>query len=181
MIKDWLRNLARVYMPVYQHESSNMRILYAGYSPIKRNYYARILLNKKYRQTFLGRYWYSKLPHLFDSLNIDIIVSEVSHNTISHFHNCNGYLLPVWAAMRINIDRPTSEIFNKNRNVTNFKDVIRRIRKYNLTYEMLSDKASFDYFNERFYKPYMINRHRDEAFIEDLYVMWNTLKGQICY
>jgi hypothetical protein len=86
-------------------------------------------------------------------------------------------MLPVWATMRINIDRPTHEIFNKNRNVTNFKDVIRRIRKHNLTYEILSDQASFDFFKERFYMPFMTKRHGDEAFIEDLDEMQNTFKN----
>ena len=35
----------------------------------------------------------------------------------------------------------------------------------------------FDYFNERFYLPYMKNRHRDEAFIEDLNTMWNSYEN----
>jgi hypothetical protein len=176
VIKDWLRHLARIYMPVYQYESESMKITYAGYSPIKRNYYARLLLNSNSKLTFLGWYWFSRIPRLFDTMKIDMIVSEISRNTFTHFRNCNGYILPVWAAMRINIDRPAGEIFNKNRNVTNFKDVIRRIRKHNLTYEILSDKASFDYFNERFYKPFITKRHREEAFIEDLNLMWNSFE-----
>jgi hypothetical protein len=179
MIKDRLRHLARIYMPVYQFESDSMRIIYAGYSPIKRSYYSRLLLNSNCKQTFKGLHWYSRIPGLFERMKIDMIVSELSPDTFTYFRNCNGYVLPVWATMRINIDRPTTEVFNKNRNVTHFKDVIRRIRKHNLTYEILSDKASFDYFNERFYKPFITKRHRDEAFIEDLNMMWNTMKDPL--
>lgn len=176
MIKDWLRHLARIYMPLYQYESDCMKIIYAGYSPIKRSYYARFLLNSNCEHTFLGRYWFFSIPHLLDSLNIDMIVSEISPNTFAHFQNSDGYIFAVWNQIRINIDRPGSEIFNKNRNVTNFKDVIRRIKKHNLTYEIRTDKDSFNYFNERFYKPYISSRHKDEAFIEDLDVMWKKYK-----
>jgi hypothetical protein len=161
-------------MPVYQYKFDSMKILYAGYSPIKRSYYARLLLTSDYKMTFLGWYWFSRIPVLHKSLNIDMIVCEISPRTFTHFQNRNGYILPVWATMRINIDRPTSEIFHKNRRVTNFKDVIRRIRKHNLTYEILSDKESFNYFKERFYMPFITKRHGDEAFIEDLDVMWNS-------
>ncbi len=179
LIKEWLRHLARKYMPVYQYESDSLKFLYAGYSPIKRSYYARILLNSSSRPTFLGMYWYSHIPRLFNSLKVDMIVSEISRNTFTHFRNCNGYILPVWATMRINIDRPESEIFNKNRSVTNFKDVIRRIRKNNLTYEILSDKESFHYFKKRFYKPFITKRHGEEAFIEDLDAMWKSFKNPL--
>jgi hypothetical protein len=171
-MKEWFRHLARVFMPVYQFESDKLKIIYAGYSPIKKSYYARLLLNKDYNQTFLGRYLYTDIPNLINRQNIDMAVTEISRVTFNHFRNCNGYILPVWATMRINIDRPESDIFNKSK--TDFRDVIRRIRKYDLTYEISTDKKMFDFFNEKFYLPYMKNRHRDEAFIEDLDTMWKS-------
>ena len=174
-MKEWLRHLARVFMPVYKFESDTIKIIYAGYSPIKKSYYARLLLNSNYHQTFLGRYWFSDIPNLINRLNIDMAVAEISRITFNYFRNCDGYILPVWATMRINIDRPESDIFNKSK--TSFRDVIRRIRKYNLTYEISTDKKMFDFFNERFYLPYMKNRHGDEAFIEDLHSMWKSYKN----
>ncbi len=171
-MKEWLRHLARIFMPVYQFESDTMKILYAGYSPIKKSYYARLLLKNNYHQRFLGRYWYSDIPNLIRRLNIDMIVAEISRITFNYFRNCEGYILPVWATMRINIDRPANDIFNKSK--TDFRDIIRRIRKYDLTYEISTDKKMFDFFNEKFYRPYMKNRHGDEAFIEDLDAMWES-------
>ena len=49
--------------------------------------------------------------------------------------------------MKINIDRPIREICK--RSVSDFSDVKRMIRKYNLTYEMLTEKESFNYFNDK--------------------------------
>ena len=34
---DWLKHLARLYLPIYQYESETTKIAYAGYSSIKRN------------------------------------------------------------------------------------------------------------------------------------------------
>jgi hypothetical protein len=74
--------------------------------------------------------------------------------------------------MRINIDRPMSEICN--RSVSDFSDVTRKIRKYNLSYEMLTEKESINYFNEKFYLPFITKRHGDEAWIEDLSLIWKS-------
>lgn len=176
-MKEWLRHLARIYMPVYQFESDSMKIIYAGYSPIKKSYYARLFLNNNCHQTFLGRYWFSELPHLINRLNIDMIVAEISRNTFNYFRSRDGYILPVWATMRINIARPECEIFNKSK--TNFRDIIRRIRKYELTYEISPEKEMFDLFHERFYRPYMKNRYGEEAFIEDLDTMWKSYENPL--
>jgi hypothetical protein len=56
--------------------------------------------------------------------------------------------------------------------VSDFLDVKRLIRKYNLTYEMLTDKENFKYFYDNIYLPYLIKRHGDEALVEDLSDFW---------
>lgn len=102
-----------------------------------------------------------------------MIISEISINTLTYFQNHQGYILPEWATVQINIERALCEIFKE---VTNIKDIRRRIEKFNLTYEMLTDKESFNYFNEKFYRPYMKKRYGDEAFLEDLNRMWETAR-----
>jgi hypothetical protein len=99
-------------------------------------------------------------------------ISEISPIALNHFQKCNGYILPEWTTMRINIDRPMSEICK--RSVSDFSDVTRRIRKHNLTYEILTDKKSFNYFNEKMYLPYMTKRHGEEALIDDLNTIWKS-------
>jgi hypothetical protein len=99
-------------------------------------------------------------------------ISEISQITLNHFQKCNGYVLPEWAMMRINIDRPMSEI--RKVGVSDFSNVTRRIRKYNLTYEILTDKESFNYFNDRLYLPYISNRHGAEALIANLNLIWKS-------
>lgn len=169
---NWLKHLARLYLPVYQYESDTMRIAYAGYSSIKKNYYVRLVLDGNKKHTFLGRRFYWQITGLIKSNNFDIVVSEISPIVMNHFQKCNGYIVPEWVRMKINIDRPLSEI--SMRSISDFSDVKRRIRKYHLTYEMLTSKKSFDDFNYNYYLPYITKRHGGEAWIEDMNIKWNT-------
>jgi hypothetical protein len=170
MIKDWLRYLARIYMPVYQIESGKLKIIYAGYSPIKKNYYSRLILNGTDNKTFLGRYWYRRISGLISELNVDFIFSEISPYTFNYFQNQTGFIMPIWTTTRINISGPLNEICKSS--TTDFPNVLRRIRKFNLKYEILTGEENYNYFRNRFYLPYITNRHGDEAFIEDLDELW---------
>jgi hypothetical protein len=171
MDTDWLKNLARLYLPVYKYESDTTKIAYAGYSSIKKNYYAR-LFNMNNHHTFLGRRWFWQIPDLFKSYNPDMVIAEIGPTVYHHFQKMNGYIVPEWVSMRINIDRPLSEICRES--VSDFSDVKRKIRKYNLTYEMITDQVSINYFNDRFYLPFITKRHGAEAWIEDLSAIWKS-------
>ncbi len=172
MENKWLKRLARLNLPLYQYESDTMKIVYAGYSSIKKNYYARLLLDRNNHHTFLGRRWFWEIPDLIKSCNHDIVIAEISRITFNHFQKCNGYILPIWVIMKININRPMSEISKGS--VSDFSDVKRKIRKYNLTYEILTDKGNFNYFKDKFYLPYITKRHGEEALIEDLNIIWKS-------
>jgi hypothetical protein len=172
MIKQWLKHLARLYLPLYQYESDTMKIVYAGYSSIKKNYYVRLLLGSNCHHTFIGRKLFREIPGLINSGNFDIAVSEINRLNFNYFQNCPGYILPEFAKMRINIDRPMCEIMRHS--VSDFSDVRRLIRKYNLTFETLTDKESFKYFNDKIYLPFISKRHGEEALIEDLNIIWKS-------
>lgn len=172
MNKIWLKNLARLYLPVYQYESAKYKLAYAGYSSIKRNYYSRFILGSDLQYKLIGRKWFWEIPRLLKSQNLDLVVSEIGQLSMSHFQNRHGLILPEWALMRINIDRPLSEI--KRRSVSDFADVVRLIRKYKLTYEILNGREDFDYFMDNLYRPYITKRYGEEAWIEDLTKIWNS-------
>jgi len=174
ILNKWIKVLARLYLPVYKYESETMKIAFAGYSSIKRSYCARLLLGKESNHTSAGYRFFWAMPKMLKSC--DVVVSEISPLAYNKFQKYNGFIMPVWATMRINIDRPLSEITKIT--VSDFSNVMRRIRKYNLSYEILNDKESFDLFYNRFYLPYTSVRHGEEALIEDLSVFWNSLSSR---
>lgn len=166
MLKVLLKHLARLYLPVYQYQSEKMNILYAGYSSIKKNYYARLFLGCDHHHSFSGMRFFWEIPGLVKRGNHDIVVAETSRISLKNFRKSDGYILPEWAMMKININRPMSDICKHS--ASDFSDVARLTRKYGLTYEILTQKESFTYFIDRFYKPYITKRHGKEALIEDL-------------
>ena len=175
MNTDWVKHLARLYLPVYRCESETMKVAYAGYSSIKKNYFIRRLLNSDKHPTFIGMKSYWQIPGLIKSYNLDILISEISLIVLDNFQKKNGYIIPEWVTMKINIDRPLSEICQ--RILSDFSDVTRKIRKYNLTYELLYDKESVDLFYNKFYLPYLIKRHGVEAMIESINTIRNVSRS----
>jgi hypothetical protein len=177
MDTDWLKHLARLNLPIYQYESDKMRIAYAGYSSIKKNYYLRLMLDSNYQNTFMGRRWFWQIPNLLKSKNLDIIIAEISPIVMSHFQNWDGYIIPEWVRMKININRPISEICRASE--SDFADVKRLIRKHKLSYELRTGDDTFCYFNDKFYMPYITKRHGEEAWIEDIRTIWESTASPI--
>ena len=166
VVKVRLKNLARLILPVYKIEFDGMCIIYAGYSSLKKHYFAGLMIGKDYNSSYIGRMWYRRIPGLIIRNHYDIVICEISQFAIEYFKSLYGYIIAEWTTMRINIDRPLKEICHIK--VSNFSDVLRRIRKYNMSYEVQSDKASFRYFYEKMYLPYISKRYGKEAWIEKM-------------
>jgi hypothetical protein len=177
MASDWLKHLARFYLPVYQYESETMKIVYAGYSTIKKNFHVRLILGNSTSNTFLGRMLFWKVKDLIKLRNLDMAVAETSRISLDYFKKCKGFIIPEWAMMKIRIDKDINEICNKD--TTDFSNVTRRIRKYGLTYEILTDDDSFKYFIDHVYLPYISKRHGEEALIEDLNSLWKSAPSPV--
>jgi hypothetical protein len=168
----WLKHLARIILPVYQYETDTMKIAYAGYSSVKKKYFVRFIMDRDSPNIYLRRKWFWEIPDLIESRKYDIVISEISRISLNHFQKCNGFILPVWVDLSINIDIPLSEICERNKSV--FSNVKRRIRKYNLTYEVLTDKENFNYYIDKFYLPYATKRFGEEANIVDTNLIWES-------
>lgn len=172
MFNGWLRQLARLNLPLYKFENDRIKIVYAGYSCLKRNYCINLLLGKDYNQTFLGRRWFWNINRRNRLDKYDILISEISRITFKYFRQNNGYILPEFVGMKLNIDRPFCDIIRKD--VSHFSETQRCIRKYSLTYEILSDRESFNTFIDKYYLPYISRRHGENARIHDLHQVWKS-------
>jgi hypothetical protein len=172
MNKDWLKDIARLNLPVYQYESENFKILYAGYSQVKREYFRRMIIRNHHSKKYLGRRWFWQIPGLIKSHNYDLVLSEVSRVASYYLKRRSGYILPEWASMRINIDKPLAELCRSS--VSDFNDIKRLIRKFKLTYEITYKDDTLDMFIEKLHLPYINNRYGDEALIVDLKAYWKA-------
>lgn len=166
MAKEYLKDSARLLLPLYRFESETIKFVYAGYSSIKKSYYDRLIFCRSNSNKFLGFRCFWQIPSLIKDYKLDMAIAEISPIVLKYFQEYEGYIIPEWTKMMINIDRPLSEICR--RSATHFSDVVRLIRKYNLTYEILTDDESVKFFHFKMYLPYVIKRHGGEAWIEDL-------------
>jgi hypothetical protein len=164
-LKGWFKCLVRLYLPVYKCETDALTVLFAGYSAVKKKYFIRSMLEADYRETFMGRRWFWKIPDLTRSSESDIVISEISQLILNRMYAYGGYILPEFVNMRINIDSPLQEIIDRS---DRFPEIIRKVRKYNMTYEILTDEDSLSHFIDRFYLPYITKKHGENARIADV-------------
>ena len=93
----------------------------------------------------------------------DMLVVETNPLMIRYFFRQNGYLIPEWVNMKININQPMA--FLKRRSISDFSDVVRLIRKYHWDYVVKVDRQAYDAFYFRMYLPYLKSKHNDKAII----------------
>lgn len=177
MKREWLKDIARLNLPVYKYESAKIRIVYAGYSKVKREYFRRMIVHNKPDQNYLGRRWFWQIPGLIKMQNADLAITEISRFDSAFFRGHKGFFLPEWTSMRINIDKPLSELCRTS--VSDFNDIKRRIRKNNLTYEISDTDDSLNMFIEELHLPYIKKRYGDEALIVDLRAYWKTYSSHL--
>ena len=188
-MKQILKHLARINLPVYLFEKDGLRVAYAGYSEVKKNYSGRFPFgNDKTPAVLIGRKWFWQIPNLTNSnlTGMDIVFAEISLGTMRYFRQASGFVLPEWVTMHINTSLPMSEI--RHPSVSHFADIERLIRKHELSLEMSSRTEDVQQFYEEMYLPYMTTRHKDEALIEplnsffdpskDFFVLFIKEKGQ---
>jgi hypothetical protein len=166
MAKEYLKDSARLLLPLYRMESETIKFIYAGYSSIKTSYYDRLIFGRCISKRFLGFRCFSQIPSLIKDYNLDMAVAEISPLVLRNFQEYSGYIIPEWVKMRINIDSPLNQLCR--RSTTHFHDVMRLIRKHKLTYEIVTDNESLNFFHSRMYLPFVTKRHGGEAWIEDL-------------
>lgn len=96
--------------------------------------------------------------------NFNILLLEF-HKFLTRFIRINDALLiPVFIRQILDLNKPKDVIVGKFRRNTKSTD-LRKIRKFNYTYEVLTDLDSLTFFYERMHVPYIRSRFGDMAFI----------------
>lgn len=171
-IKQYLKHLARLNLPVYIFEKDGLRVAYAGYSTVKKNYSGRFPFgNQPAQAVFGGRKWFWQVRNLHD---VDIVFAEISLASMNFFRR-SGFVMPEWVTMHINTTPPMTEL--RQPSVSSFADIERLIRKHDLSCETSSELKDVHQFYEEMYLPFTANRHRDEALIEPLGSIFDPSKA----
>jgi hypothetical protein len=141
-----------------QEKGSSMPIAmaYAGTHTQVEDYWVRSALSDGWRKHSLGRQFYLNIPSVLNRTFPDCSLLLTEHNAMTKPKS--GFLVPEGIDMEINISAPIEKLLGSQRT-----DILRRIRKFELTYEITKDPRRFNEFYYKMYLPYMKQRNSDPA------------------
>ncbi len=160
LLRKMLRRVAGQKLSVWHLQGEErtsgapIRVLYAGERRNKA-YLQRLLFRGEFKAEPLGSIFSRKIDTAWrvfaGSSDILVIKTEQEEETLSRGP---FFTVPCWLDVKGKtcIERKSSSV----------KDDLRKIRKYQYTYEVVSDRASFDDFYHNMYLPFTLRRH-DEA------------------
>jgi len=116
-----------------------------------------------YASESLGRYWVWRVPGLLAKHPSAPSLCLLERTFITElFPSLNpGINIPYWVQSQIDISIPIEELSKKEKR--GFADVLRRIRKFNLSHEISRDPKDFEHFYQTMHVSFINNRFDEEA------------------
>ncbi len=141
---------------------SPLAIAYAGNDQEMADHWANKIFSD-YKKESLGKHWIWKISRLLAKHPSapSLCLFEKGGFT-DKFPSCNpGLTIPCWFQSEIDISMPIEKLSKRKRR--GFNDILRRIRKFNLSYEVTNNPRDFEHFYETMHVPYIKNRHGAES------------------
>lgn len=148
-----------------KHSNADLHLLYVGNNKPNKNYIANLVYKPPFHETYIGRFWLLKPQRFKHKLvnKIEMRITEMRKNHVNNAEN-NSFFIPCWIDGKINIDE-TLRLTETNENI---KSDMRRIRKFQYTYEVTREKEKFVEFYNQMYVPYIKNTYGKEALYHSL-------------
>ena len=136
-----------------------LKVTYIGQSKHK-EYFKRMVFDGTPRETQEGLVHINRVQTAWERMskevNLIVIQMEQSQESLSK----QGFFsIPCW----IEVIRTVSEDEKQLPRSKNLKEDLRKIRKYGHTYEVVTDRGSFEDFYKNMYLPYTVMRYDKEA------------------
>ncbi|MFT5711265.1 MAG: hypothetical protein ACI8QT_001970 [Halioglobus sp.] len=147
-------------------------LLFAG-SEKQKAHVLGVAFDNEYNETYLGKLyvWQIAFLLLVNRHECDIAMIEGSDLQRTIYQNKGDYFLPLWLKTQSTAPLPVER--------SSFKDDLRIIRRFALSYEVTTETDKVDDFYQRMYRP-MVNASHGESTIEIDFVHMKHLiaKGQ---
>ena len=159
------RYSAWVLEGVEQRSESALRILFVSGSTLNKNYITSALFKDSARETYLGRFWMLKPLQFTPKMagDFDLVITEISPDQPIDTRQ-PYFFIPAWVDSRVNID-DSIELCKHSKSI---KDDLRRIRKFDYTYQISNEKERFIDFYNNMYVPYINNNYGSQAALHSL-------------
>jgi hypothetical protein len=165
---DLVRKLRYYILPLYLYNgiekisNSHLKIAFLALDKTISFYWMNRFLKEdyKFKKKKMIPVW--KLHKYFNRNNesYDLAVIEINNYTRKFAKADMGFLVPRWFQMQLDTNESAIKQMYK-------LGIIRRIKKYALTFEKKHTVEDYKFFYQRMYTPYTCSRHKNSAIIMD--------------
>jgi hypothetical protein len=149
-----------------------LTILYAGgHNDYERNFFARLTFNGSYTEDYIRKSWFWKARTIVKKCksNCSLVIIESPYFFRGLLKKGTGFFVPGWIHGEVSNSLPLKD---------SVKTDIRRIKKYNLHFELTNDESQFRNFYYNMHLPYISMTFGNEAVIADYdYMKMHFRKG----
>ena len=144
-----------------EHLNTPLTIIFAGCERNK-NYFAKLAFDSSYSEIHIGKKWLWNLFRIVSkgAQDYSLIVLEMDRAFYRLFNSKKSFFIPCWIGGEVDISGDISSLIKTDSHKTD----IRRIKKYNMQFEVTNEQSQFDNFYNHMYLPYITNAHRNTAF-----------------
>jgi len=177
----WLKGLVRldlwIITGIEPGSDRNLVIGYAGMGKNK-NYLVDQLFGSAFTEQYAGRIWFWNGSDVLKKrgYTCSLMVTELMRIVYRWFIGPKAVFVPDWVDGNVDISDDNT-LYHKHKSL---ESDLRRVRKYELDYEITKDPQLVDEFYYQMYQPYILRTHRDRAFLltHDVY-MQEMRKGEL--
>ncbi len=164
----FLFRISNIYLPVFllkgkeKHSNKDITVVYCGDN---HSFYfiADILFEAKYEKEYLGNYLITSLPKILSKnfQDSDITILKTDRFFSRFLKKKSFFLIPAWINMKLDISKPFDDIVHKFKKSA--KEDVRKIKKFNYTYELTNELEEFDRFFHEIRDPHFQRRVGKQA------------------
>ena len=159
----------RMYLPVSIFSGSSqiggnpLSFAYAGKNSITKNYWAKQVLGSNWEERNIGNRLSHRIQNYIKKERPDcsMILLQPDAFLAHQLEKQLVFKIPEWVDMEIDISPPLDVLCKLSR--SGFRDALRLIKKYGLTFEVTHDLSHFDDFYYNMLTPYVNKRYESAA------------------
>lgn len=141
-----------------------LSIAYAGYYIQYKNYITRIAFADCFNEQYIGRVWIWNIRKMIKKVTPECSLAVIEVKFIESFFKVkNGFKIPRWVEATLDISESIDQIKKRS---WGFREMIRRTKKNNYTYEVTRDESHFKNFYYEMHVPFIRFTHGNTAYIK---------------
>jgi len=164
----FLPRLKNFYFSIYvlegkeKHGNRNLKVLFCG-NKMSLLFFINKLFLEDPQKKFLGNFLYSKIDKTVAkfSTDVDLTIIKTDKFFLGHLHKKGFVIIPEWIPTILDISKPLGEI------IKNFKGSVKRnikkINKYNYSFEVTTDVEKFNYYFYKLRQEYFSKKVGEQA------------------